>query len=109
VVSLWILGVLVTILVLSTGRLQSAAYPFTRLRGDGVWVLDLDVPMDLVGPLAAHHVVGRFEPSVEAVLRADRALVHSAARALVLSNFPATVAPDVLEAVGLDADAVLNG
>src|SRR6266516_3915022 len=30
-----------------TGRAQSAAYPFTRLRADGVWVLDADVQMDL--------------------------------------------------------------
>src|SRR6266568_2389771 len=53
-----------------TGRAQSAAYPFTRLR-------------------------------------ADPALVRSAARALVTSNFPETVAPDVLEAVGLDPAMVL--
>lgn len=42
-----------------TGRAQSAAYPFTRLRADGVWVLDQDVQMDLVGPLAREHVTGR--------------------------------------------------
>jgi putative restriction endonuclease len=35
----------------TTIRVQSAAYPFTRLRADEVWVLDHDVPMDLVGPL----------------------------------------------------------
>jgi len=91
-----------------TARAQSAAYPFTRLRADGVWVLDQDVPMDLVGPLAAGHVSGRFEASVEAELRASPELVRSAARDLVLSNFPDTVAPDVLEAVGLDPGVVLN-
>lgn len=90
-----------------TGRAQSAAYPFTRLRADGVWVLDADVPMDLVGPLAERHVAGRFEPSIESALRADPALVRSAARALVTSNFPETVAADVLEAVGLDPAVVL--
>jgi putative restriction endonuclease len=56
-----------------TSRTQSAAYPFTRLRADGVWVLDQDVPMDLVGPLAERHVTGRLEPSVERALRADPA------------------------------------
>jgi len=91
-----------------TGRAQSAAYPFTRLRADGVWVLDQDVQMDLVGPLAQRQVVGRFEASVEAALRADPPRARSAARALVLSNFPETVAPDVLEAVGLDPAAVLG-
>jgi len=39
-----------------TSRAQSAAYPFTRLRADGVWVLNHDVQMDLVGPLASGHV-----------------------------------------------------
>ncbi|MGE5289876.1 MAG: phosphorothioated DNA-binding restriction endonuclease [Micromonosporaceae bacterium] len=91
-----------------TGRAQSAAYPFTRLRADGVWVLDHDVQMDLVRPLAERRVVGQFEPSVESAFRADPALVRSAARALVTSNFPDTVAPDVLQAVGLDPGIVLG-
>src|SRR5262249_59776837 len=43
-----------------TSRAQSAAYPFTRLRADGVWVLDRDVQMDLISPLARQHVSGRF-------------------------------------------------
>jgi putative restriction endonuclease len=91
-----------------TSRAQSAAYPFTRLRADGVWVLNRDVQMDLVGPLASNHITGRLEPSVESALRDDPALIPAAARALVLSNFPETVAPDVLAAVGLDPDAVLR-
>jgi putative restriction endonuclease len=91
-----------------TSRAQSAAYPFTRLRTDGVWVLDQDVQMDLVGPLASQDVSGRFDASVELALRSDPALVRAAARALVLSNFPETVAPDVLAAVGLDPDVVLS-
>jgi putative restriction endonuclease len=91
-----------------TSRAQSAAYPFTRLRADGVWVLNHDVQMDLVGPLTSDHVTGRFEPSVESALHGDPALIRTAARAMVLSNFPETVAPDVLAAVGLDPDVVLG-
>ncbi|HUZ25349.1 MAG TPA: HNH endonuclease, partial [Streptosporangiaceae bacterium] len=91
-----------------TGRAQSAAYPFTRLRADGIWVLDRDVPMDLIRPLAGQPVTGRFEESVETALRADPSLVFQAARDLVLGNFPETLVPDVLEAVGLDPDAVLG-
>jgi putative restriction endonuclease len=91
-----------------TSRAQSAAYPFTRLRADGVWTLDHPVPMDNVGPLSAYHVVGRFEASLESALRHDPALVQSAARALVESHFPATVASDVLAAVGFDPDEVLR-
>jgi putative restriction endonuclease len=65
-------------------------------------VLDQDVPMDLVGPLNRAHVSGRLEEITEAVLLARPALIRAAARDLVLSNFPATVAPDVLEAAGPD-------
>jgi putative restriction endonuclease len=91
-----------------TGRTQSAAYPFTRLRSDGVWVLDHDVPMDNIGPLTANHVTGEFAPVVEQVLTADPSLVAATARALVESHFPASIGPDVLAAVGLDADLVLH-
>jgi putative restriction endonuclease len=92
-----------------TGRAQSPAYPFTRLRADGIWLLDRDVPMDLVGPLGAQDPCGRLEPRLEATLRDDPELVHAAARALVEGHFPATVAPDVLLAAGLDPDLVLAG
>lgn len=91
-----------------TGRAQSAAYPFTRLRADGVWVLDADVEMDLVRPLTEHHVTGRLVSPLEAAFRGDPALIRSVARDLVASNFPDTVAPDVLEAVGLDPAWVLG-
>jgi len=91
-----------------TGRVQSAAYPFTRLRSDGIWLLDHDVPMDTIGTLAAWPVTGRFAPAVEKVLADDPDLLASAARAIVDSHFPDTIAPDVLSAVGLDPDTVLH-
>jgi putative restriction endonuclease len=91
-----------------TSQAQRAAYPFTRLRSDGVWQLDHEVPMDLVRPLVEHEVVGRFESSLEEALRAEPDLVLTAARGLVSSHFPDTVAPDVLAAVGLDPDTVLR-
>jgi hypothetical protein len=84
-----------------TSRSQSAAYPFTRLRSDFIWMLDHDVPMDKVGPLTAWQVTGSFTPQVERILADDPGLVASAARALVDSHFPDTVAADVLAAVGL--------
>ena len=90
------------------GRAQSAAYSFTRLRSDDVWVLDADVPMDSVRPLSEGSVVGSLPSPLEAALRANPALIMDAARMLVTSNFPDTVAPDVLEAVGLDPHAVLS-
>lgn len=91
-----------------TSRGQRAAYPFTRLRSDGVWQLDHDVPMDAVRPLTEQRVVGQFESSLEAALQADPQLVLTVARGLVTSHFPDTVVPDVLTAVGLDPDAVLS-
>jgi putative restriction endonuclease len=89
-----------------TGSRQGAAYPFTRLRSDGVWVLDHDVPMDRVGPLNDSHVVGQFTEVVESSLRTDRPLLLQTARALVEAEFPPTLAPDVLAAVGFDPDTV---
>jgi putative restriction endonuclease len=91
-----------------TSRAQSAAYRFTRLRSDGLWILDRDVPHDTIGPLAAQHVTGRFDPTLEAMLASDPQLIASAARALVESHFPDTVAPDVLSAVGLEPSTVLH-
>ncbi|WP_336031181.1 phosphorothioated DNA-binding restriction endonuclease [Geodermatophilus sp. FMUSA9-8] len=91
-----------------TGRAQSAAYPFTRLRSDGVWTLDQDVPMDKVSPLRSG-VTGRFAESLEAALRSRPALVGDVARGLVEAHFPATVAPDVLVAVGLDPELLHGG
>jgi putative restriction endonuclease len=64
--------------------------------------------MDLIGPLPSQHVAGRLEPGVESALRGDPALIRTVARALALSNFLETVAPDVLAAAGLDPDAVLS-
>lgn len=91
-----------------TGSRQSAAYPFTRLRADGVWVLDHEVPMDRVGPLDGSDVVGRFTDAVESELKADRSLLLRTARAIVDAEFPPTLAPDVLAAVGFDPDIVYS-
>lgn len=91
-----------------TERPQSAAYPFTRLRRDGIWVLDEEAPDDNVGPLRAHNVTGQLDSSLETALRVRAGLRYRVARQLVESQFPMTVAPDVLTAVGLDPDLVLG-
>jgi putative restriction endonuclease len=90
-----------------TSRRQSAAYPFTRLRTDGVWKLSRDVPMDNVGPLDAAPITGRLESSLEKALTRP-GQIEEAARFLVDAQFPRTVAPDVLIAVGLDPDEVFG-
>jgi putative restriction endonuclease len=91
----------------ATPTAQRAAYPFTRLRSDEIWTLDHDVPMDRVRPLSANHVIGRLEPRLEKALR-DPHIAAAAARQLVEAEFPPTVAPDVLVAVGLDPGDILS-
>ena len=88
-----------------TAPAQSAAYPFTRLRSDGVWTLDRDVAMDDVRPLRTGAVTGQLESSLEERLRTHLELLPAVARALVDSHFPPTVAADVLSAVGLDPES----
>lgn len=88
-----------------TARRQSAADPFTRLRSDGVWTLDRDVPMDSLGALDSSPITGRLDPRLEQVLKEPGA-IEAAARVIVDSQFPMTVAPDVLLAVGLDTTRV---
>jgi putative restriction endonuclease len=89
-----------------TGRAQAAAYPFTRLRADGVWEIDHEVPDDNLTPLREQRVVGQLESALEQALRESPSLLRAAARQLVESQFPMTVAPDVLTAVGLDPEEV---
>ncbi|HET9653978.1 MAG TPA: HNH endonuclease [Kineosporiaceae bacterium] len=86
-----------------TAQAQAAAYPFTRLRSDGVWTLSSNVPMDRVRPLTDLDVVGRLDPAIEARL-VDPDVLYAVARALVEAEFPPTIASDVLVDVGLDPD-----
>lgn len=88
-----------------TGSRQTAAYPFTRLRVDGVWLLDAEVPMARVTPLHEHDVVGRLAPSIEAALR-DPVALNATARALVEAEFPPSLVADVLTASGFNPDLV---
>lgn len=87
-----------------SGRAQSAAYPFTRLRSDAVWELDAPVPMDGVRALRDADPVGRLTGEVEGELRSRPGSLAEVARALVTEHFPPSIAPDVLLAAGLDPD-----
>lgn len=92
----------------ATSGSSSAAYPFTRLRSDGVWQLSRDVPNDNVGPLNAEPIEGHFTSEIEQELLRSSESLNAVARALVESQFPLTIAPDVLAAVGLDPDVVFG-
>lgn len=87
---------------------SSPAYPFTRLRSDGVWQLSRDVPNDNVGSLNAEPISGQFTSEIEQELSSSAEVQNSVARALVEGQFPMTIAPDVLTAVGLDPDVVFG-
>lgn len=92
-----------------TGRGQSAAYPFTRLRSDGVWHLSDEVPMDLLTPLREGDVHGRLDSAIERELRGNPELLARTVRGIVDAQFPSTIAPDVLAAVGFDPDLLVSG
>ena len=73
-----------------------------------MWQLSRDVPNDNVGPLNSAPIEGHFSPEIEAELRRSPATLNAVARSLVESQFPLTIAPDVLSAVGLDPDVVFS-
>lgn len=87
----------------TTSALQAAAYPFTRLRADGVWSLNADVPNDLITPLRTANPVGRLTEEVEIAVRATGD-ISGLARRLAEDEFPPSVVPDLLLSVGFDPD-----
>ena len=92
----------------ATSAAQSAAYPFTRLRSDHVWILNHDVAMDSVTELRSQPTVGRFVPELESALKSDPTRLLAVARSVVSSQFPPSLVADVLSAVGLDPEQVYS-
>ena len=88
---------------------SSVAFPYTRLRTDGVWELSRDVANDSVSDLRAAPVEGHFTAEIESEFTASPNLVNEVARSIVESQFPMSIAADVLTAVGLDPDVVFAG
>ena len=88
----------------TTPALQRAAYPFTRLRSDGVWELSDDVPMDTLSGLRSGGISGHLTSAIERELLADPARIPVLARRIVDAQWPSTVADDVLLAVGFDPE-----
>lgn len=91
----------------STGA-TSAAYPFTRLRSDGIWTLSRDVPNDSVSALRSSPIEGSFAPDIEAALSASPGAINEAAREIVEVQFPLSLTSDVLIAAGLDPEVVMR-
>ncbi len=88
---------------------QAAAYPFTRLRSDGFWVLSRDVTDDQLSELREAPIHGQLELALERALRENPALLHQAALQVTLAQFPETMAADILQSVGLEPETALVG
>lgn len=87
-----------------TAPAQSAAYPFTRLQSDGVWVVTPTFGPGDSSPvqLRERAAIGRLTPELEAELLATPGILQLTARRIVDRQFPPTLADDVLIACGLD-------
>lgn len=65
--------------------------------------------MDNLRPLDAAPVTGRLDQAIERALTTAPGQLDRMSRSIVESQFPSTVAPDVLAAVGLDPELALSG
>lgn len=89
-------------------------YPFWRLQNDGIWVVrDADKLARRTGKddarkseLLKVNPPGGLTEDIWSALRKDRRLLAEAAVAILDGEFPHTVHADILEAVGLDLDAL---
>lgn len=85
-----------------------AEYPFHHLQSDGFWTVatsDGGPTAAVAGALRRVDARGSFVPELEAALRDDPRLLVFAAHALLEQNWPESLHPDVLAAIGLDLEA----
>jgi putative restriction endonuclease len=90
-------------------RTVRTEYPFWRLRNDRVWEL---TNAENVGvsrsadarksDLVAHDVAGGFPAEVQQRLAKDPRLASAIVQDLLIANFPETLHPDILDAVGIE-------
>lgn len=83
-------------------------FPFTRLRSDLVWQLSRDVPNDQLKELRTSPITGSFPAEIETELLQVPSSIATVAQLLMEDQFPLTIAPDVLTAVGLDPDVIFG-
>ncbi len=86
-------------------------FPFWRLQGDGVWMLDHPEGVSVTSSgdahktaLLRHKVRGGLPEPIYDTLRADPRLASEVARDLLSAHFPETRHDDILQAVGLDPE-----
>lgn len=90
------------------GRQPRPELPFHHLQTDGLWIVRADGgdPGPSPGKLRLAHASGQLEPSFEAALRKDPALLTLIAHALLDANFPESIHAEVCMAAGLDLEAL---
>ncbi len=87
-------------------------FPFHHLTSDGLWVIadasggDARPLGTAVGRLRSAGAVGQLDPTFEAALLADPALLAAVVRALLDANFPASLHQDLLARTGLALEPV---
>jgi len=92
-------------------------YPFWHLRTDGLWQLTgpdsmLNRPpgaTPTLTELRREHVAGGFTDAVRSALAKEPALIAEIAGRILRDHFPDSIRQDVLDAVGLNLDAPING
>ncbi len=85
----------------ATSVRQTAAYPFWRLQNDKIWLLDRQVASD--SPRQLEGTTGRLEPSIEALLLGNPAVLRAVVAGTLAQQFSPTLHDDILSAVGLDS------
>ncbi len=71
-----------------------AAYPFTRLRNDGIWILSRNVSDDSLAQLRAAKISGRFHDDVEVELVKRKKLALDCARNISKNQFGEKISND---------------
>ena len=86
--------------------------PFLRLENDGLWCVNSDKPLKAKsgkisqGELLDKNAIGCFPDEVLHVLESDPRNIGIVAKRILDSNFPETLHRDILDAVGLETDAL---
>ena len=95
-------------------RKTQPIYPFWYLQNDGLWELsNIDQADD--GPLGpcptksfvrSNDIKGRIPDQIQSIILSDAELLNRIVHFILESNFPITLHEDILQAVGLDTEAV---
>ncbi|MDO9535244.1 MAG: HNH endonuclease [Bacillota bacterium] len=92
-------------------RRSTPAYPFYHLSNDGIWELSVMGSISIVGSpsdrfLLDNNVSGGFSEDVYSTLIDNHSLISAIARSVLKQSFPDSLHTEILQAAGLDIEAV---